>query len=78
MCKFKKGQEVIHKKGQEVIHKKGGRYVVIAQPSDPRRLEYCDEPFYEYQCLLDKTIWIRRQSEFEDGRFTENNCLITT
>ena len=56
--------------GEEVLHTKGGRYVITAVP-DNRRLEYCNEPFYEYVSVADNSIWIRRQSEMEDGRFTK-------
>jgi hypothetical protein len=55
--------------GEEVVHEKGGRYVILKAP-DGRRLVYCGEQFYEYVALKDNSIWIRRQSEMEDGRFS--------
>ncbi len=57
--------------GHTITHKNGSRYVVVKTP-DHRRLEYCNEPFYEYESITDGQVWIRCQSEMEDGRFTSN------
>jgi len=54
---------------QMVTHRKGGKYKIICSP-DKRLLEDCAEPFYEYQSNADGQVWIRKQSEVEDGRFT--------
>lgn len=54
--------------GQRLRHHKGGEYIISVAP-DHRRLEYCNERFYEYIALQDGTVWVRRQSEMEDGRF---------
>jgi len=56
--------------GEDVTHRKGGGYVILKSP-DGRRLEYCGEQFYEYVSTKDNSVWIRRQSEMEDGRFTK-------
>lgn len=60
------------KVGDTVIHKKtGGEYVVLSTPTHRERLEYCDETFYRYirADVADTTVWLRRTSEMEDGRF---------
>ena len=56
------------KEGDVVRHRKGGLYVILAPPMSDIRLEYCNEPFYSYRDMK-HNIWIRRQSEMEDGRF---------
>jgi hypothetical protein len=53
---------------QILKHTKGGLYRIVRQP-DARKLEYCAEAFYEYESLSNNTIWLRCQSEMEDGRF---------
>lgn len=55
---------------QFVEHRKGGRYRIKKTP-DGRRLEDNNEPFYEYESMGDGQVWIRCQSEMEDGRFLE-------
>jgi len=47
-------------------------YRVCETPDDNNRLEYCNEPYYVYKELgvTNGIKWIRRKSEFEDGRFT--------
>ncbi len=53
-----------------VIHKKTGNdYTINDVPKENRRLEYCNEPFYEYTDSHDGIRWYRCKSEFEDGRF---------
>jgi hypothetical protein len=54
--------------GQILQHRKGGLYRILRLPDD-RTLEYCKEAFYEYEALRNNTVWIRCQSEMEDGRF---------
>lgn len=53
---------------QILKHRKGGLYRILRLP-DERKMEYCQEAFYEYEALRNNTIWLRRQSEMEDGRF---------
>jgi hypothetical protein len=53
---------------QILQHRKGGLYRIVRTP-DARKLEYCAEAFYEYESLQNNTIWLRCQSEMEDGRF---------
>ena len=48
--------------------KTGGLYQVVRTPYEGRRLEYCNESYYEY-IGRDGVRWIRRKSEMEDGRF---------
>lgn len=50
-----------------VRHQKGGIYMVVGLP-DVYRLEETDEPAYAY-LAEDGSRWVRRQTEFEDGRF---------
>ena len=59
-------------KHELVENKKGELYMIAAIP-DGRKLEYCDEEFYEYYEIGDSNIWVRRKSEFEDGRFFNLN-----
>lgn len=54
--------------GYYVKHTKGGIYRVLRLPTD-HFLEETAEPCYIYMAV-DGTSWARRQSEFEDGRFT--------
>ena len=56
-------------KGDIIEHHKGMLYKINVVPDD-RRLECCDEPFYEYEDVRSGQEWIRRQDEMEDGRFT--------
>jgi len=51
-----------------VRHRNGTLYEIINTPDPGRRLEYCNEPYYEY-AGLDGIRWIRRKTEMEDGRF---------
>lgn len=53
-----------------VVHRKGGRYRITGLP-DRYRLESTGEPAYAYVAAdgRDLTIWVRAQSEMEDGRF---------
>lgn len=53
---------------QILQHRKGGLYRIVRLP-DARKLEYCAEAFYEYESLQNNTLWLRCQSEMEDGRF---------
>lgn len=58
--------------GDTVKHLKSGNYYKILEvPDNNKRLEYCNEPYYTYRELgdTDSIIWLRRKSEFEDGRF---------
>lgn len=59
-------------KFQAVKHKNGGIYMITTIP-DSRKLEHCNESFYEYQDMLGHQVWIRCKSEMEDGRFTPIN-----
>jgi hypothetical protein len=56
--------------GDKVRHTKGGVYLILKCP-DERKLEYCQEAFYEYRSQDDNSIWVRRHSEMEDGRFSK-------
>ncbi|MBE0506704.1 MAG: hypothetical protein IBX50_08285 [Marinospirillum sp.] len=57
---------------RRVHHRNGGIYMIIKEPDD-RLLEDCGEPFYEYENVHSGQIWLRRQSEMEDGRFVPVN-----
>lgn len=57
---------------RRVRHRNGGIYKIIRKPDD-RLLEDCGEPFYEYEDVQSGQIWVRRQSEMEDGRFVPVN-----
>jgi hypothetical protein len=59
--------------GDVVEHVKGGRYVILREPIEWQKMEYCNETYYEYQLRgdVDSTFWIRSVSEMEDGRFTK-------
>jgi len=52
--------------------KTGGLYQIVMTPYEGRRLEYCNEPYYEY-IGGDGVKWIRCKSEMEDGRFQPHN-----
>lgn len=54
--------------GHYVKHTKGSIYRVTGLPLD-HRLEETNEPCYTYTGV-DGITWSRRQSEFEDGRFS--------
>lgn len=69
-CDYDPVNPALFESGDRVTHKKGGEYVILKAP-DRRRLEHCNEPFYEYVRIKDNAVWIRRQSEMEDGRFTK-------
>jgi hypothetical protein len=56
------------KKNDTIKHRKGGEYFILSEP-DHRKLEYCNEPYYVYKALIDDSVWVRRKSEMEDGRF---------
>lgn len=55
---------------QTVKHRNGGAYRIRKAP-DARKLEHNGEAFYEYESVADGQVWIRCQSEMEDGRFVE-------
>lgn len=55
---------------QKVKHRNGGIYRIRRIPDD-RKLEHNGEAFYEYESIADGQVWIRCQSEMEDGRFVE-------
>jgi hypothetical protein len=60
--------------GQIVKHvKTGGIYHIIGTPKDNYRLEHNNQPAYLYQSIegdiYANPIWVRSQSEMEDGRF---------
>lgn len=59
----------LFKQKQRIIHEHGYPYVIEKIP-DNRKLESCNEPFYEYRSISTDEIWIICQSEMEDGRFT--------
>lgn len=53
--------------GQEITHvKTGGKYIIRGLP-DQYIIEATGEPAYAY--LGSVKIWVRCQSEMEDGRF---------
>lgn len=53
---------------QIIMHQRGGLYQIKKIPDD-RRLEHNNEPFYEYESMDDGKVWLRSQSEMEDGRY---------
>lgn len=57
--------------GQQVRHKNGELYVILHIPTDFKRLEYNGERYYEYfkHAQRPAGVWLRCQSEMEDGRF---------
>lgn len=55
---------------QTVKHLNGSLYRIRRTPDD-RKLEHNGEAFYEYESIVDGQVWIRCQSEMEDGRFIE-------
>ena len=56
--------------GTALVHNKTGKnYVVVAEPDPNKRLEPCDEPYYEYAEVDSNVTWVRCQTEMEDGRF---------
>ena len=55
-----------------VKHKKGRVYKIKNVPVHYKRLEYCDEEYYEYEDCVTGIVWIRRKSQMEDGRFIIN------
>lgn len=59
---FKAGQVVTHVEHQN-------NYRITAIPDKDVLLEYCGEPFYDYEDIGSGQRWVRRQSEMEDGRF---------
>lgn len=54
---------------QRVEHVGTGNIYRIQRVPDDRLLEHSVDPFYEYESIEDGQIWIRSQSEMEDGRF---------
>ena len=60
-------------RGQIITHVKTGKqYAIVDPPVACCRLEYCNEPYYVYRSYgedTDHVLWVRRQSEMEDGRF---------
>lgn len=62
--KFPRWSVLLHKKSEAQYH-------VLAVPDSRYRLEATNEPFYTYVLLSEPggTIWLRTQSEMEDGRF---------
>ena len=55
--------------GNHVIHEKtGNEYIIFAVPGY-KRLDSCNETYYEYYAEHMKHIWLRSKSEMEDGRF---------
>jgi hypothetical protein len=53
-------------KGEWVEHKNGGIYRILHTPTE-LRIEHDNVPAYAY--TDGKFIWVRPQSEMEDGRF---------
>lgn len=57
--------------GDIVQHLKSGNcYKIVNTPSLDVRLEHCDEPFYSYTDDTGGIVWLRCESEMEDGRFS--------
>lgn len=55
--------------GQRVVHMRSTcTYEIIGTP-DRYRLEATGEPAYAYTSGKDQDIWVRSQTEMEDGRF---------
>lgn len=63
--KFRRGETVVHLKTQ-------GRYLIEETPP-ACRIELTGEPAYAYRSQADNTLWVRCQSEMEDGRFSSLN-----
>lgn len=60
-------------RGDAVRHRKGGVYVVVHTP-DECRIEAGNVPAYMYRPLGElEPLWVRPQSEMEDGRFKLND-----
>lgn len=59
------------KVGQLVKRINGGTHKILSVPDEQRKLEHCDEPFYEYESVSSGEVWLRCQSEMEDGRFVD-------
>ncbi len=61
---FDRSEIVLH-------HKTHTLYEIIKQPNENCKMEYCNESYYVYRepYVAYATVWIRRKSEFEDGRF---------
>jgi hypothetical protein len=55
--------------GNMLTHRKGGTYTIVLTP-DVCTLEETREPAYGYLSERTHKIHVRRQTEFEDGRFT--------
>ena len=55
---------------QKIRHVKTGKvYVILTTPIEGSYLEYCNETYYTYVGGIPRTMWLRRTSEMEDGRF---------
>lgn len=61
------------KVGDFVKHiKTGGSYKITQEPVHFKKLEYCNEEYYEYEQMSTGQKWVRRKSQMEDGRFILN------
>lgn len=56
---------------QRVKHCATGIVYRILRAPDHRKLESSAESFYEYESVTSGDVWVRCQSEMEDGRFEE-------
>lgn len=64
-----KEPESLYRMGQRLRHVKSGDDYVIREVPDHRKLEECNESFYEYEKISTGEVWQRAKSKMEDGRF---------
>ena len=62
-------------RNSKIRHRNGSVYEVLLLPTDALRVEATQELAYAYWSAkpkkgAERTIWIRPQTEVEDGRFT--------
>jgi hypothetical protein len=55
--------------GAKVLHIRSGKTYEILSTPDIVRIESVNIPAYAYKAKHDTIIWVRPQSEMEDGRF---------
>lgn len=64
-----KEPESLYRMGQRLRHVKSGGDYIIREVPDHRKLEECNESFYEYENISTGEVWERAKSKMEDGRF---------